>query len=444
MDPFRRSLEESAREEPERYLRNVGYDPTDHSSQAIARTWLAIDAMSDKRFRSALEIVTATGESYGTVAAALRQRDGYGLLDPATEAGLARTVAWAYQQAPSSPLGLVVAGPTAPARGVRIKPVRPFGVEPGARPEQRHGKLWRVFLVSHYGPLTNGVHAFGWEAPIAGRIRAAEIDTEESALAQERVQAIVDPLGYVLDFVAATVRTFERHQPPRTPRLGLLISMGRRDQEVVINGMHQDHRGESLASHGGWETATRVACGKLVPVVEVAHREHEEQLQPDLAYRTTNGELKEPESFVGWAKEHAIDSNESEYLPTTEGLVPCAMLRGELIDRRSRRPIGRLIFVAPTDAPVRLLAIPNQLDEHGRATILPTLSEEELEAVERVISAWAAENNYTGSCRRRSWYGWDWFSSSANHVDALELAWRRGAFVRFWNIDFTPDGPVGV
>lgn len=442
-DPFRQTLLYSAHEEPERYLRKVDYDPTDHGAERIAQAWAEIDTHRAQRFSSVREIASATGQPYGAVAVALRQRDGFGLLDPATEAALARTVHWAYGQAPSRPFGLVLAGPTAPARGVRVKPERPFGVEEGSRPEQRHGKLWRVFMPSLYGPLIEGNFPFAWEAPLSARVRAAELDTEDSALRQERVKAIVDPLGYVTDFLAATVASFERHKPPGTPELALLISMGRRDQQVAVNGLRQDRRGESLAGHAGWATAIRRACGQLIPVVEVAHPKHEQQLLGELEYRTAGGVLLRSDRIVPWVTADA-PAAEWDYLPDDLGGVSCALLNGQLIDRNERRAVGRLIVALPRGAPARLLAIPNEIDDHGLATVTPTLDLGTQKAIERVITGWAAENNYTGSCRRRSWFGWEHFATSANDIDAIELAWRYGAVVRFWNIKFTPQGPVGI
>jgi hypothetical protein len=442
-DPFRTSLEQIAREESERYVRKVPYDPTDYGADRIADTLLAIDRKRKQPFKSVLEIAHATGEAYGAVGVALRQRDGHGLLDPLTEASLARTVVWAYEDAPSKPFGLILAGPTAPARGVRVKPVRPFGLELGSRPPMRHAKLWRVFLSSLYGPLVEGHYPFAYEAPLAGRVRAAELDTADSASLQRREQAIVDPLGYVMDFVAATVRTFERHQPADAARLGLLLSMGRCDQEVAVNGLKQDRRGESLAAHAGWATVVRRSSGLLVPVVEVLHPEHQARLLSDLEYRTPGGVLIRPEEIVSWVLEQA-PGEQWEYLPDGEGGVPCALLAGELIDHRSHRSVGRMIVATPNEAPARLLAIPNELDSHGDATIRPELTDEERRAAERVITAWAAENNFTGSCRRRSWFGWNWLSLSVNDIDALELVWRWGAVKRFEHIAFTPDGPIGV
>jgi hypothetical protein len=444
-DAFEKSLEDSARDESERYVRRVDYDETDYGAQRTARNWINIDKLPTP-LHSVRKIAAMLREKYGAIGVALRQRDRCGMLDPVTEACVARTTKWGYEEAPSRPFGLVLAGPTAPARGVRIEPVRPFGVDPGARPETRHTKLWRVFLVSLYGPLTGGLYPFGWEAPLTAKVRPNELDTEESALAQWRIEALVDPLGYVLDFVARTVMAFERYQPSRSRRLGLLISMGRRDQEVAVNGLRQDRRGESLAAHAGWAAAVRKACGNLVPVVEVAHPEYEQQLIDDLHYVSSENVIVAPESLVDWFHAHARqpDWREWEYLAVAEGGVPSVLLAGRLCDRRTGHVVGRLVLALPDNAPVRLLAIPNQLDTHGDATVAPALTGEERVAVSNVITAWAAENNFTGACRRKTWFGWYHFSSSAANVDQLELAYRVGAAIRFWNIEFGDDGPVGV
>lgn len=441
-DPFGKSLEDTARDEPDRYVRRVEYDETDYSARRTARNWISIDQLPAP-LHSVRRIAALVREKYGAIGVALRQRDGHGMLDPVTEACISRTTEWGYNEAPSRPLGLVLAGPTAPARGVRIEPVRPFGVHPGARPEMRHTKLWRIFLVSLYGPLTEGLYPFGWEAPLAAKVRANELDTEDSAMAQQRVKALVDPLGYVLDFVAATVLAFERHQPPKTPRLGLLISMGRRDQEVVVNGLRQDRRGESLAAYPGWAAATRKSCGKLVPVVEVAHPEHEEQLIDAVEYVSSDNAVVAPEQLVTWVREHASE-REWEYLPAVDGGVPTVLLAGRLCARRTGRSVGRLALAMPENAPARLLAIPNELDSHGEASVPPALTAEERVAISNVVTAWAAENNFTGSCRRKTWFGWQFFSSSAANIDQLELTYRVGAAIRFWNIEFTEDGPIGV
>ncbi len=441
-DPFGKSLEDTARDEPDRYVRRTEYDDTDYGASRTARNWIKIDQLAGP-LRSVRQIAALVREKYGAIGVALRQRDGFQMLDPVTEAGVARTVGWGYAQAPSRPLGLVLAGPTAPARGVRIEPVRPFGVDPGARPDMRHAKLWRVFLVSVYGVLTDGVFPFGWEAPLSAKVRATELDTEDSATAQQRVQALVDPLDYVLDFVAATVLAFERYKPPKTPRLGLLISMGRRDQEVVVNGLRQDRRGESLVVRAGWATAIRQACGGLVPVLEVAHLAHEEQLIDHLVYLSTDSVAIDSEQLVTWVREHA-GPGEWEYLPAIDGGVPCVLLAGSLCDRRTGRSVGRLVLAMPENAPARMLTVPNELDSSGQANVAPALGMEERVAVSNVVTAWAAENNFTGSCRRKTWYGWERFSSSAANIDQLELTFRMGAAIRFWNIEFTDEGPEGV
>jgi hypothetical protein len=444
-DPFAKSLQDTARNEPERYVRRVDYDETDYGSRRTALNWIRIDQLGSP-LTSARRIAMRLREKYGAIGVALRQRDGYRMIDPITEAAISRTTNWSYNEAPSDPLGLVLAGPTAPARGVRIEPVRPFGVDPGIRRELRQAKLWRVFVVGLYGPLTEGVYAFGWEAPLSAKVRANELDTEESAVAQQRLQAIVDPLGYVTDFIGATVQAFERYKPADTPMLGLLISMGRRDQEIPYNGLRQDRRGESLAAHEGWPAAIRKACGSLVPVVEVAHQEYEQQLISDLEYVSTKDFTVAPDELVSWFHTYANepDSGEWEYLPGTEGSVASVLLRGRLCDRRTHRVVGSLVLATPRSAPVRLLAIPNELDSHSNPTISPAVTVDERVAIGNVVTGWAAENNFTGSCRRKTWYGWQYFSSTAANVDQLELAYRMGAAIRFWKIEFTESGPIGA
>jgi hypothetical protein len=447
MPAFDDSLKHTSETEPERYVRQVEYDDTDHSPRRIVSVWskIAVHLDAGHPLRSARQIAHLILEKPGVVMVALRQRDAHGFVDPVTEAAIAKTAGWAYAaESPSEPHGLVLAGPTAPARGVRVTPVRPFGIDPGEMPEQRHSKLWRVFLVSIYGPVTANLRPFGWEAPLAAKLRPCEWDTESSAIEAGREQALADPLGYVLDFVSSVVAAFERVQPPGAPLLGLLLSMGRRDQAVPVNGLHQDHRGETLAAHPGWPEAVRRAAGKLVPVVEVAHPEYEEELLHAFDYVTRGGLVVQPQALVNWLTRQPVGAGEPEweYLEAEEGEVPAILLGGRLIDRRVGRSVGRVVIALPPNNRVRVLAVPNELDEHGAATITPTIGHDEQRAISRVVTAWAADNNYTGSCRRKTWFGWNYFSTTAKNADALELAWRVGAAVRFWHLEFGDDGPV--
>jgi hypothetical protein len=446
MPAFDDSLRRTSETEPERYRRRVEYDDTDHSPRRIAGVWRRMAVLLDegRPLKSARQIAKLVRETPGAVMVALRQGDAHGFVDPVTEAAIAKTTDWAYNEAPSEPQGLVLAGPTAPARGVRVEPVRPFGVDPGERPDQRHSKLWRVFLVSIYGPVVANLRPFGWEAPLAAKLRPCECDDEVSATEAGRLQALADPLGYVLDFVGTVVAAFERVQPLNAPRLGLLLSMGRRDQAVPVNGLRQDHRGETLAAHSGWPEAVRRASGNLVPVVEVAHPEYEDELLHAFDYVTGNGLVVQPQALVNWVTREPVDAGdpEWEYLEAEDGEVPSILLRGKLIDRRVGRNVGRVVIALPPNNRARVLAVPNELDAHGAATIEPTLGYDERRGIVRVITAWAADNNFTGSCRRKTWYGWSYFSTTAKNADALELAWRMGAAVRFWHLQFTEDGPV--
>jgi hypothetical protein len=354
--------------------------------------------------------------------------------------------------APVQPQVLVAAAPNSPAPGVHrrgqraAEDGRTFGVS-----DDGHQRIATAYLSATYGPQEQ----FGYAAPVAGWIRPAAGDDEQSADDAERLLALTHPAEYLARLLRQVTLELDAARPGLPP-LPVLAIDGRRDCPAT-DGLTLETRLDVLIDDPGWGRSTNMIPGERVKMIEASDSISTGGggFNANLVYRTASATpetLRADQVRAGVeGRDAALNARlaeESDWLNSIDPDSDCdestsvMVFKGCVIDKRTGERGRLLLFVSYTAAPDAYVVIP--WTENGDPYPgLGTPGAHPL--VERDIALAArlhvGPSQWTGQCRRNAHHYRDYFYVASKLCAVREMTFALGVNVRMSDTSF-PGEPI--